>query len=173
MFLDVDGTLRETKGFKPAPNNVKEIRLLAGVKTALERWNQRGFVFGVVTNQGGVESGYLTKEEALECLEFTLRKFGIHDAPTIVSTTMKPDDPKRKPNPWPAGLIVRAYVEDGRVAEVDERTVLRRSIMVGDRETDRQFAVNAGIGGFLWAADWRAGRDYRVEWFEHWRQESE
>ncbi|HPQ11627.1 MAG TPA: HAD-IIIA family hydrolase, partial [Bacillota bacterium] len=60
VFLDRDGVINRSNG-KP-PNTPEELVLLPKVSEAISRLNAAGFLVFVVTNQGGVGLGYMTKK---------------------------------------------------------------------------------------------------------------
>jgi D-glycero-D-manno-heptose 1,7-bisphosphate phosphatase len=98
----------------------------------------------VVTNQAGIAEGTLTAERFHDfCNQLA---DGTGDAVTAFAACTHPRDAGcgcRKPKP---GLVLR-------LAEI-HRIDLSRSVMVGDTDVDRRLTVTAGIGRFLWAADY-------------------
>lgn len=93
----------------------------------------------IVSNQGGIQSGYVTEEEInqkLSSIIFKLKERGI----PILSGLYCPflEDFDRKPSPGLAYTLAVQY-----------QLHLKECIMVGDMESDRDFAENAGIGKYV------------------------
>lgn len=151
LFVDLDGTVRTTITGHVHPLEPWDQQLRPGVLEQLTQHRERGYAVVGVTNQGGVALGLLT-EAMVEAINQQLMQElapGLFDL--ILYCPYHPfgrllayhrDANNRKPRP---GM---AYDARDRLG-LD----LSASIMVGDMETDRQFAVNAGIGTFVWADD--------------------
>lgn len=149
LFLDLDGTVRDTRSGRPHPVKSWDQVVREGVGERLREYKRRRYAVVGVTNQGGVAFGYLTErdvEQIHACLTEALLP-GLFDlvlyCPYHPKGRLGPyrlDHEDRKPGP---GMAFRARDALG----LD----LSKSIMVGDMESDRQFARNAGIGRFFWA----------------------
>jgi D-glycero-D-manno-heptose 1,7-bisphosphate phosphatase len=63
LFLDRDGTLNPSIGGRP-PNTPEEVSLYPDVGAVLGPYVAQGWQLVIVTNQGGVASGYITEERA-------------------------------------------------------------------------------------------------------------
>ena len=149
IIFDADGTLRRcTVPGQVCPNQPGQWELLPGVRETLSgiEWGapDRGRkALGIASNQAGVARGYLTERLAREMIADTVEAAaGFRPVPGSVEIC--PHDiadgcPCRKPNPL---LIERlmAFWE----------TVPERTLFVGDMESDRQAAINAGCD-FRWA----------------------
>lgn len=136
VFLDRDGVLNKSLGRRP-PNSPAELEMLPGAAAAVKRLNDAGFKVFVVTNQGGVALGYMTREQLdavhQKLREEVAREGGIiHD---IAACTHRPwaRCSCRKPQP---GLLLQL----ARKHKID----LAQSFMVGDREVDIQAGKAAG-----------------------------
>lgn len=139
LFVDRDGTLIE----EPADEQVDalgKIRFLPDVFVALTALRARGFRFVMVTNQDGLGSASFPQAAFDESQRFVLAAFasqGISFDAVFVCPHLKRDDCGcRKPKT----ALVDAYV---RERPVD----LARSAMIGDRDTDLEFARNLGVRG--------------------------
>jgi len=139
VFVDRDGTLVE----EPADEKVdslEKIRLLPGVIPALLDLKRAGFRFAMVTNQDGLGTPSLPQEQFDVAHDFILELFasqGITFEAVFVCPHYKEDNCTcRKPR---TGLV------DAYVAQAPLDTA--HSFMVGDRETDLEFAANLGILG--------------------------
>ncbi|WP_461366418.1 D-glycero-alpha-D-manno-heptose-1,7-bisphosphate 7-phosphatase [Candidatus Darwinibacter acetoxidans] len=141
VFLDRDGVINKSYGFRP-PNNAEELVIFRGVPEAIRRLNEAGYLVFVVTNQGGVGLGYMTQEE-LDAIHAKLAREvakGGGRFTEIAACTHKPKEgcPCRKPKP---GLIL----DLAKRYNVD----LARSFMVGDRDMDIQAGKAAGTRTIL------------------------
>jgi histidinol-phosphate phosphatase family protein len=134
VFLDRDGTLNEDPGYL---NNPDRLRLLPGVKDALQRLREAGFLLVVVTNQSGISRGKITRPQLVsiharmdELLGFSIDRYQVCDH--------LPEDGClcRKPSPE---LLISA----SRELRID----LSQSFMVGDRKIDLQAGRSAGCRG--------------------------
>jgi D-glycero-D-manno-heptose 1,7-bisphosphate phosphatase len=149
LFVDLDNTVRETLTGRSHPLWPEDQELRPGVREKLAEFRDVGYAIVGVTNQGGVAFGTLTEQEVREINHY----LSDHLAPGLFDLILfSPYHPygsithyarfshHRKPGP-------------GMAHEARDRLGLDLaiSIMVGDRETDRLFAENAGIAHFYWA----------------------
>lgn len=151
LFVDLDGTVRETRTGRVHPIEPTDQRIRPGVRERLTEYRARGYAIVGVTNQAGVAFGTLTEEDVRAInrrLDEELLP-GLFDLilycpyhPWADLPAYRRDAPCRKPRP---GM---AYEARDRLG-LD----LRASLMVGDMQADRGFAANAGIGAFAWADD--------------------
>ncbi|MEE4186366.1 MAG: bifunctional histidinol-phosphatase/imidazoleglycerol-phosphate dehydratase HisB [Gammaproteobacteria bacterium] len=139
-FLDRDGTLVR----EPADQQVDrldKIELLPAVVPALLRLRDAGFRFVMVSNQDGRGTASFPEPDFRITHNFILRLLesqGIRFDEEFICPHFETDRCTcRKPS---AGLLGNFFA---RVA-VDRD----RSIVVGDRETDLEFARNIGVPGF-------------------------
>ena len=138
LFVDRDGTLIE----EPHDNQVDavgKIRFMPGVFAALAELKRRGYRFVMVTNQDGLGTERFPQGAFDAAHDFVLEAFrsqGIEFDAVFVCPHFRADDCLcRKPK---TGLV-RDYVRD-----LD----LSLSAMVGDRETDLEFAANLNVRAF-------------------------
>ncbi|HEV7126143.1 MAG TPA: HAD-IIIA family hydrolase [Ktedonobacterales bacterium] len=155
LFVDLDGTVRDTLSGRVHPLEPWDQRLLPGVVERLRAYRERGYAIVGVTNQGAVGLGWLTEAEVEEINQHLMDELapGLFDLilyspyhPRSRFTTPGHHAHWRKPNP---GMAFEARNRLG----LD----LGASLMVGDMETDRLFARNAGIGTFAWAHEFFRG----------------
>jgi imidazoleglycerol-phosphate dehydratase/histidinol-phosphatase len=140
LFVDRDGTLIEDAGGE-SPRTPGDVRLAAGVIPALLKIKGAGYTFAIVTNQGGLGTPAHPRD-AFERVDAFLQTLfasqGIEFAANFVCPhTAAERCACRKPG---IGLV-RDFVS---AAPLDRE----RSAMVGDRDTDLEFARNLGIRGF-------------------------
>lgn len=141
LFVDRDGTLIE----EPADHQVdslEKIRFMPGVFAALSELRRRGFRLAMVTNQDGLGTASFPRPAFEAAQRFVLDAFksqGIEFEAVFVCPHFPGDECDcRKPK---IGLV-KDYARD---AAFD----LHTSAMIGDRETDLQFARNLGVRGLL------------------------
>ena len=139
LFVDRDGTLIE----EPPDNQVDrldKVRFMPGVFAALGELQRRGFRFVMVTNQDGLGSRSFPQAAFEAPQQFVLDTFasqGIEFEAVFVCPHCPADGCDcRKPK---IGLV-RSYLRPGAID-------LAASAMVGDRETDLEFAGNLGVRG--------------------------
>jgi len=142
LFLDLDGTVRGTKGTKPCPNKPEDQYVLEGRKEVISKYKRDGYKIIAVTNQGGVGLGYMTSEDNKRCLaDLNERLDFVFD--DMLAATATPQDKHHWTKPRP-GMLMHA---------ADKHNIdLNRSIMVGDKEGDKGAAEAAGTK-FQWAKD--------------------
>jgi D-glycero-D-manno-heptose 1,7-bisphosphate phosphatase len=147
LFLDRDGVLNEDRGYV---HRWEDFRWIAGAREAVAAFNRAGWLVIVVTNQSGVGRGYYT-EEAMHALHARMaedlaaaggRIDAFYHAPqhpeSRLAAYRHPDPPLRKPNP---GMLLQALQD----WPVDREA----SLMVGDKPSDLEAALRAGIRGVL------------------------
>lgn len=152
VFLDRDGTLNPDPGYISRP---EDFELFPGTGEALRRLRDADFLLVVVTNQSGVARGIippLSLEKIHEKMRRELARSGA-EPDAIYVCPHHPDYPPpgrlpgkscgcRKPEP---GLVIKALAE----WKIDAAS----SFVVGDRMTDVQMALAAGVPPVLIAAN--------------------
>ena len=159
LFVDRDGTLI----VEPPDQQIdayEKLRLIDGVIPALLRLRDAGYEFVMVSNQDGLGTDSYPQESfdgPHELMLQILASQGIVFHEVLIDTSfthenrMQDGVPTRKPG---IGLALH-YLRDRSID-------LARSAMVGDRQTDLEFARNMGVRGFLLAPDggaWNAIAD--------------
>ena len=143
LFLDRDGVINIDRDYvckREEFEFVEEIFDLCRHATGL------GYLVIVVTNQAGIGRGYYSEQEFLEVTAWMCGVFREHGAvidrvyhcpfhPEHGVGIYKRDSIDRKPGP---GMILKAAAE----FDID----LTRSVLVGDKESDVQAGIAAGIG---------------------------
>jgi D-glycero-D-manno-heptose 1,7-bisphosphate phosphatase len=133
IFLDRDGTLMVDTGYCSNPADVK---LIDGVQELLRQLKAAGFKVVIVTNQSGIGRGYFGEHEFWAVQKEFEHQVG---GDLIDATYFCPDTPenaseRRKPNP---GMLLEAANDLG----ID----LTESYMIGDKVTDVEAGVRAGV----------------------------
>lgn len=144
-FLDRDGILNRDDGYVHQPDQI--VWVDGAIETV--RWlNDNGFYVFVITNQGGVAHGYYEEQQVHDLhawMQAEMQKHGAHiDAfehcpfhPQGVVERYKSESEFRKPQP---GMILKLQREWS--------TDPAASFVVGDRDTDVEAAIAAGIAGY-------------------------
>ena len=139
LFLDRDGTLNEEPPDEQV-DSLEKIRLMPGVVPALLELQRAGFRFVMVTNQDGLGTAKLPRDKFETAHQFILSLFasqGIAFDAVFICPHFKPEDcPCRKPK---LGMV-QTYLDAHPIDTA-------RSYMIGDRDTDLEFAANLGIQG--------------------------
>ncbi len=147
LFLDRDGVLNEDRGYV---HRWEDFHWIAGARETVAAFKRAGWLVVVVTNQSGVGRGYYT-EAAMHALHERMQEDlaalggridAFYHAPQHPESRLAeyrhPDPPLRKPNP---GMILQALQE----WPIDPDA----SLMVGDKPSDLEAALRAGIRGVL------------------------
>ena len=142
VFLDRDGVINVDSGYV---GDWDSFEFLPGVIEAMRTLCEANYILVIVTNQSGIGRGFYTEEDfhvltermCNELSRYGVSIAGVYFCPHLPDATL-PHYRKtcdcRKPRP---GLIYRALEE----LEID----LKRSAMVGDKDSDMQAAMAAGI----------------------------
>lgn len=139
LFLDLDGTIIETKSDSEFPINVLDWKFKEGILNKIKKYYDSSFNIVIVSNQGGIQLGYLVEKEFNDKLSIIVEQIEKHIEGSINYAYCKDMiSYYRKPNP---GMAYKFALE--------LQLNLRESIMVGDREEDNGFAKNAYIGTFF------------------------
>jgi imidazoleglycerol-phosphate dehydratase / histidinol-phosphatase len=139
LFLDRDGTLNEEVPDEQV-DSLAKVRLMPGVIPALLELQRAGFSFVMVTNQDGLGTSNFPRESFELAHRFILDLFssqGIEFEAVCICPHFKREDCAcRKPK---LGMIEEFLAAN----EIDKQ----HSFMIGDRDTDLEFAANLGIQG--------------------------
>lgn len=140
LFVDRDGCL-VTEPADEQLDRFEKFDLMPGVITALQRCVAAGYELVMVTNQDGLGTASFPEAEfdgPQDLLLRILASQGITFREVLVDRSFEHEGlDTRKP-----GIgMVRHYLADDDWSRVE-------SAMVGDRETDLQFAANLGVRGF-------------------------
>ena len=140
MFLDRDGTLNEETADEQI-DSLEKVRLMPAVVPALLELKAAGFAFVMVTNQDGLGTASFPADRFDRAHEFIMELFasqGIEfEAVCICPHFLRENCACRKPKTGMVDEFLAAHTVDKA-----------RSYMIGDRDTDMEFAVNLGVQGF-------------------------
>jgi len=154
LILDYDGTIRRSKSgrFIQSP---EDIELLPGVEARIWEYRKNDFLVAGLSNQGGVAHGFKTLEQVAAEFKATHELFDVCPIEFLSFCPFMEDGTVETYSfrsllrkPYYGGLV---HIEQearmvGRIIDWD------RSLLVGDREEDRQCAEAAGIR-FEWAKE--------------------
>jgi D-glycero-D-manno-heptose 1,7-bisphosphate phosphatase len=145
VFLDRDGVLNKDIGYLKSPD---QLMIIPGVIEALKKLKEAGFLLIIVTNQSGIAKGFFYEDELKKVHEELLAIFkknniyinDIFYCPHHKDGTVEPYNilcDCRKPN--------TKMIKD---AEIKYSIDLSKSYLIGDKDTDIQLAINAGLKSF-------------------------
>lgn len=147
LFLDRDGVLNEDRGYV---HRWEDFTWIPGARETVAAFNRAGWLVIVVTNQSGVGRGYYAEDDVHALhkrMQDELARIGgridaFYHAPqhpeAPVEAYRHPDPPLRKPNP---GMLLQAMAE----WPIDREA----SLMIGDKPSDLEAALRAGVKGVL------------------------
>ena len=139
LFLDRDGTLNEETPDEQI-DSLEKVRLMPGVVPALLDLKAAGFAFVMVTNQDGLGTPSFPQDRFERAHRFILDLFssqGIEFEAVCICPHFKREDCAcRKPK---IGMV-----QEFLAAQTIDKT---RSYVIGDRDTDMEFAANLGLQG--------------------------
>lgn len=143
LFLDRDGVINIDHGYVHQP---KEFEFVEGIFDLSAAAQNLGYKIVVVTNQAGIGRGYYSEQQFFDLTQWMRAEFiqkqivisaiyhcPFHPVHGVGEYKRESDD--RKPGP---GMILRAARDLG----LD----LNRSAMIGDKMTDMEAALRAGVG---------------------------
>ena len=143
VFLDRDGVINVDYGYVYQINNFK---FIDGIFSLAKKVVRKGYHLIIITNQAGVARGYYTEDDFIKLSTWMCEQFQLNGSP-ISKVYFAPTHPtegvgkyrvsdyRRKPNP---GMILEA----ARDFDLD----LKKSILIGDKESDVAAGLCAGVG---------------------------
>jgi D-glycero-D-manno-heptose 1,7-bisphosphate phosphatase len=146
VFLDRDGTINVDKGYV---HRVEDFEFLPGAVHALKRLRLAGIDIIVVTNQSGIARGFYTEADLAAVNAHMTAELARHGV-TLAGIRFCPHHPDasvpryrlacdcRKPRP---GLLLTAMRERGIAA--------REAVMIGDKSSDIDAGIAAGLTTYL------------------------
>lgn len=146
VFLDRDGVLDIDKGYICRPDQVEWV---TGAREAVAALVRRGYQVYVVTNQSGIARGYYTQKDMEHLHAYMAEEIrkaggqidGFYFCPHHPTKGVIPELTVacncRKPKP---GMILQALADH----DLDREG----SFLIGDKESDVQAALAAGIPGY-------------------------
>lgn len=143
LFLDRDGVININHGYV---HTVEKFEFIDGIFDLVRTAHANNLKVVVITNQAGIGRGFYSEYQFHELTSWMCKEFMNASAPidkvyfspfhpTEGLGKYKKDDFSRKPNP---GMILQAQQELG----LD----LENSILIGDKGSDIQAGIAAGLG---------------------------
>jgi D-glycero-D-manno-heptose 1,7-bisphosphate phosphatase len=150
LFLDRDGVINVDHGYVCRPD---DFHFNDGIFDLVRYANLKKYKIVVITNQAGIGRGYYTEADFLSLTEWMTARFEAEGAiidkvyfspyhPTAGLGRYRRDDFSRKPRP---GMI--------HSAEKELKLELSSSILIGDKPSDIEAGLCAGIGKSLLYAE--------------------
>ena len=139
LLLDRDGVINRLR-LNDYVKEWDEFEFLPGVLDALSSWAKHFKYIFIVTNQRGVGRGFMSEDALLDihsrmCQEIARNGGRIDEI--YYCTALTCDDVRRKPGRGMFDDIIKKY------PNIDAD----KCIMIGDSESDMEFAQNCGIKG--------------------------
>ncbi|MDY7579607.1 HAD family hydrolase [Herbaspirillum sp. RTI4] len=142
LLLDRDGVINHDAGYTSSADN---FHFIDGIFELCRAASRSGYLLIVITNQAGIGRGYYSEEDFAALTRWMGEVFVKEGAPIsgVFHCPFHPehgvgiyrkDSFDRKPHP---GMLLRAAEQ----FDLD----LVNSIMIGDKDSDMQAAVNAGV----------------------------
>jgi D-glycero-D-manno-heptose 1,7-bisphosphate phosphatase len=136
LFLDRDGVINIEKNYL---YKIEDFEFVDGLFETCRLYQDRGYKIIIVTNQSGIGRGYYTHADFAKLTDWMITEFKSNGVNIldIFYCPHTPDDKCdcRKPS---IGMVQKA----DNLYSVD----FENSIMVGDKESDIELAINANIG---------------------------
>ena len=138
IFLDRDGVINKEKNYL---YKVEEFEFIDGVFETCRYFKNLGYLIIVITNQSGIARGIYSENDFIKLTDWMIKEFEKENV-KIDKVYYCPHHPDftgkcscRKPEP---GMILKAKSEFG----ID----LKNSILVGDKNSDIEAGLKAGVG---------------------------
>ena len=137
LFLDRDGVINKEKNYL---YKIEDFEFIDGVFETCKYFQEKGYLIIIITNQAGIARGKYTEDDYQILTDWMIKEFEKKDI-KISKVYHCPHHPDfsgececRKPNP---GMILQA--------KKDFNIDLSQSILVGDKNSDIEAGINAGI----------------------------
>lgn len=137
LFLDRDGVINKEKNYL---YKIENFEFIDGVFETCKYFQEKGYLIIIITNQAGIARGKYTEDDYQILTDWMIKEFEKKDI-KISKVYHCPHHPDfsgececRKPNP---GMIIQAQKD----FDID----LSQSILVGDKNSDIEAGINAGI----------------------------
>ena len=127
IFCDLDGTLIETISGETFPKGIWDMKIRVDVIEAIKKLNPEYVL--IVSNQGGIESGFVDAQKFETKLSYIIKAIGEYcgcECYAMYCDTNNKSDPYRKPNTKMLETMLEDYVED------DVDYIKQKSLMIGD-----------------------------------------
>ncbi|MCT7606963.1 D-glycero-beta-D-manno-heptose 1,7-bisphosphate 7-phosphatase [Aliarcobacter butzleri] len=137
LFLDRDGVINKEKNYL---YKIEDFEFIDGVFETCKYFQDNGYLIIIITNQAGIARGKYTEDDYQLLTKWMIKEFEKNNI-KISKVYHCPHHPDfsgececRKPNP---GMLLQAKKD----FDID----LSQSILVGDKNSDIEAGINAGI----------------------------
>ena len=135
IFLDRDGVINHEVNYL---HKINEFRFIDGIFDACISFNKLGYQIIIIPNQSGIARGYYSEDDYQNLTKWLIQQFK-QKSIGILDTFHCPHSPNtgcncRKPKP---GMLLQAKNK----FNID----MKKSWLIGDKETDIQAAIASGI----------------------------
>jgi DNA 3'-phosphatase len=136
VFISLEGTLVKTKSGDQYPRDDSDWEFVSGLIPKLRYLVDIGYIPCIVSNQGGIGSGKITEQDIIDRLHLIDKELE-EQIGTGVNNAYCPhlESYYRKPNPGMAYYFA-----------LELQLSLKKSLMIGNSNTDSHFAKEAHIG---------------------------
>ena len=140
LFLDRDGIINVDHGYV---YKIEDFEFSDGIFDLVKLFTDAGYLIFVVTNQSGIGRGYYSEEDFTTLTDWMAEEFKKKTI-KIEKVYYCPHSPEakchcRKPQ---TGMIEQALA--------DYSVDLAHSYIIGDKQSDIDLALNAGVGGSIY-----------------------
>ncbi len=146
IFLDRDGVINEYPGDGEYVLSKDTLRIIPGSDEAIRLLKDRGFKVFVISNQGCVSKGMISKEELISMTDHMLslldNKQARIDGVYYCIHKSSENCPYRKPNP---DLLLKVLKEQ----QIDQNSLFPVPFFIGDSIKDVEAAKNAKLRSIL------------------------
>lgn len=145
FFLDRDGVIIEDANYLSKP---EQLRLIPGAAQGIALIREKGYKVIVVSNQSGIARGYFTFEDLFK-VEKALAGMLAEEGAKVDSWYYCPHHEKGKIAQYAVKCSCRKPLPGLVLQGASEHNIdLKNSALIGDKLSDIECAVNAGIGHF-------------------------
>lgn len=152
LFADLDGTLIETQSGETFPKSAYDWKYKDGIIKAIRKYNPTHLF--IVTNQGGVEKGYFSKNDFFLKMSHVIGSLSLDLPNTIVDYNVcfnnDKCDRRRKPN---TGMLEDYYHDYINNYDFNKR----RAIMIGDA---------SGLEGQFSDSDYMCAKNFGIKYID-------
>ena len=142
LFLDRDGVINKDTGYV-----FKQRKFLwrKNIFKFIKRYNDKNFYVIIITNQSGIGRGYYTEKDLFKLHKWMNEKIrskggnidNIYFAPYFKNSKLNKYRLKKNLRKPDTGMIIQA--------KKDFKIDIKKSILVGDSDVDKQTAISSGI----------------------------
>jgi len=155
LFLDRDGVVNVEKNYL---YKISDFEFIDGIFKICKYYQKKGYKIFIVTNQSGIARGYYTEDDFMRLTSWMIKEFEKYDI-EIQKVYFCPHHPSisgecscRKPD---SAMFIQASDE----FDID----LKNSIVVGDKESDIEAGIKAGLNtSYLFSEDIKASKATQI-----------